>query len=261
MGKLALAQVNHEKERQLVEHTKEYLAKKASELHIVPKTDISNAELRLLCLQNRYNLKPFSIVLEQCNVAKELNKLPRNMSEIEGNKEDLIGSDKNANKEDFIASDNNANKEDLIASDNNANKEDFIASDKNASKEDLIASDDNNANKADSTQSESIANNNANKANLIASDNNANKEDFIGTDNNANKEDLIASDDNNANKADSTQSESIANRTRSAKPKNSLKEPDPLLTAFQENNPEEVAELLQKDGMKVKGTYIIGQES
>ena len=62
------------------------------------------------------------------------------------------------------------------------------------------------------------------------------------------------------NKADSTQSESIANRTRSAKPKNSLKEPDPLLTAFQENNPEEVAELLQEDGMKVKGTCIIGQE-
>ena len=208
LGKLALVQANREKERQLVAHTKEYLAKKASELHIVPKTDISDAELRLLCLQNRYNLKPFSIVLEQCNVAKELNKLPRNMSEIEGNKEDLIGTDNNANKEDLIASE-----------DNNAYKED-----------------------------------------LIASDNNANKEDFIGTDNNANKEDLIASDDNNANKADSTQSESIANRTRSAKPKNSLKEPDPLLTPFQENNPEEVAELLQEDGMKVKGTCIIGQE-
>ena len=52
---------------------------------MLPKKEISDAELRLLCLQNHYNLKPFSIVLQQCNVAKELNKLPRNMSENDGN--------------------------------------------------------------------------------------------------------------------------------------------------------------------------------
>ena len=81
----------------------------------------------------------------------------------------------------------------------------------------------------------------------------ANKADLIPNDNNENQGDL------NGGQVDQ-KSENIANRTRSKKPKNSLKEPDPLLAAFKENNPEELDALLQEDGKKVNGSCIIDQE-
>ena len=53
---------------------------------------------------------------------------------------------------------------------------------------------------------------------------------------------------------------SASNRRRSARPKKSLEEPDPLLKAFQENSPEQVDALLQEDAKKVNSSCIIGQE-
>ena len=50
LGKLAVAQANREKERTLVEQTKQYIDKKSAECHMLPKKEISEEELRLLCL-------------------------------------------------------------------------------------------------------------------------------------------------------------------------------------------------------------------
>ena len=103
---------------------------------------------------------------------------------------------------------------------------------------------------------------------LISTENDENKGDSNGAqvngtpNGNASEPDQSKGDltENDENKGDSTQCENSANRRRSTRPKNSLKEPDPLLTAFQENSPDELDALLQEDGKKVNGSCIIGQE-
>ena len=78
LDKLALAHSNREKEWQLIEQTKEYIHRKTVEVNKQPKNVISDEKLRLLCLENQYNLKPVSIVLQQCDVSKEQKKLAAN---------------------------------------------------------------------------------------------------------------------------------------------------------------------------------------
>ena len=228
LGRLAVAQANREKEKKLVEQTKQYIDKKSQEFYMLPKKEISGEELRLLCLQNRYNLKPLSIVLQQCDVAKEQNNLAGN----NGNQGDLNGGQ----VEKGDSSESEQNKGDLNA----ANKADLIPNDNNENQGDLNGG---QVEKGDSSESEQ------NKGDLNA----ANKADLIPNDNNEYQGDL------NGGQVDQ-KSENIANRTRSKKPKNSLQEPDPLLAAFKENNPEELDALLQEDGKKVNGSCIIDQE-
>ena len=174
--------------------------RKSVEVNEQPKKEISDEELRLLCLQSQYNLKPVLIALQQCDVAKEQNKL----------------AEKEANKMDLNVSQNEANKADLISTENDKNKGDFNCAQVNG--------------KGDSDLSETEQT----------------------------KGDLT---ENYKNKEDSTQGEnSASNRRRSARPKKSLEESDPLLKAIQENSPEELDTLLEEDGNKVNGSCIIGQE-
>ena len=237
MDKLALAQPNHEKERKLVEQTKEYMHRKAAEVNVQPKKEISDKKLRLLCLQSCYNLKPISIELQQCDVAKEQNKL----------------HEKEANKTDFNVSQNEPNKADLITTENDKNKGDLNGakvdekSDSNASETEQSKGDLNGAKvqgKSDSNVSEpEQSNGDLNGAEVTA------KSDSNSSETEQSKGDLTENDEN---KEDSTQGENSAStRRRSARPKRSLEESDPLLKAFQENSPEEVDALLQEDAKKV----------
>ena len=109
MDKLALAQSNHEKERKLIEQKKEYINRKTVEVNKQPKKEISDEKLRPLCLQSWYNLKPVFIVLQQCDVTNEQNKLAGN----EANKMDLNVSQNKGNKADLISTENDKNKGDL----------------------------------------------------------------------------------------------------------------------------------------------------
>ena len=155
MDKLALAHSNHEKERQLIEQTKEYIHRKTVEVNEQPKNVISDEKLRLLCLPNRYNFKPVSIVLQQCDVAKEqkklaaneANKMDLNVSENENNKVDLNVSENESKKADLNVSENESNKVDLNVSENKSNKADLNSAEKDENKEDSTECENNVSNK------------------------------------------------------------------------------------------------------------------
>ena len=92
LDKLALAQINREIEKKLVQQTKDYMQRKGAEVNMQPKKEISDEKLRPLCLQSQHNLKSISIQLQRCDVAKEQNKLAGN----EANKTDFNMSQNDA---------------------------------------------------------------------------------------------------------------------------------------------------------------------
>ena len=241
MDKLALAQSNGEKEKKLVQQTKDYMHGKAAEVNVQPKKEISDEKLRLLYLQSQYSLKPISIQLQHCDVAKEQNKLAGN----------------EANKMDFNVSQNDANKAVLIPTENDENKEDLNGAkvdEKSASNVNENQLNNRDFNGATVNENPNASETEQNNGDLNGAEVNE-KPNGHGTETEQSKGDLS---ENDGNKEDSTQSEnSASNRRRSARPKKSLEEPDPLLKAFQENSPEDVDALLQEDAKKVNGSCII----